>query len=227
MAIDIKKIRENYSRLDDSKLESIAKFETASLSSEVQLILIEEIKRRGLDENLLSAIEVQSKGLSDEELLEITNRIKSLSCPVCGKANKGLMGGIIRRVRGYAVVCLYECKTIIACQTCIDLERDHQLIMNSLLGWWGIPLGLFRTPQVIVNHFIDNRKKETISTQILSDFVGENIGELITHLENEQELIEVINHMNSIHPRTYFTKFKRTDTTLRSWPYSMSDKVYR
>jgi hypothetical protein len=197
--MDLKQIKLHYSKMDNAKLERIAKFEINSIQPEVRPIIIAEIKKRGLDENLLAGIEAQTKEITDENLLELIDKIIGLDCPNCGKSNSGLTGGIIRKVRSYLVLTQYEKKTMIACPSCLAGERKKQLIKNSILGWWGIPWGLFfRTPQAIINHFLDNRKYQEISESILRDFATQNIGELKTNWENEDELIEFIRHCNNV-----------------------------
>jgi hypothetical protein len=198
MAIDLEQIRNHYSKMDNSKLERIAKFEVASLQPEVQPIVIAEIKKRGLDENLLTGIEAQTKEFSEEEIYAFRDKVKELDCPNCGKANQGLVGGIIRKVRSYLIMTKYETRPMIACQSCVEVERKNQLIKNSLLGWWGFPWGLlYRTPQAIINHFRDNGKKEKISESILIEFAMQNIGELKTNWENEDKLVDYLNYENN------------------------------
>jgi len=199
MAIDLEQIRNHYSKMDDSKLERIAKFEIASLQPEVKPIVIAEIQKRGLDENLLTGIEAQTKELSEEEVYELRDKVKGLDCPNCGKSNKGLVGGIIRKVRSYLIITQYETRPMIACKECVESERKNQLIKNSLLGWWGFPWGFFyRTPQAIINHFRDNGKREEISESILIEFAVQNIGELKTNWENEDEIVNFIHHQNTV-----------------------------
>lgn len=198
MEIDLEQIRNNYAKMDDSKLERIAKFEIASLRPEVQPIVIEEIKKRGLDENLLSGIEAQTKELTEEEIYELVDKVKGLNCPNCGESNQGLAGGTIRKVRSFIIFTTYEKRPMIACRACVEKERKNQLIKNSLLGWWGIPWGFFyRTPQAIINHFRDNGKREEISESILIDFAARNIGELKTNWDNEDIIVDFINNHNT------------------------------
>lgn len=197
MALDLEQIKKHYSEMDNSKLERIAKFEMASLNPEVHSIVIAEIQKRGFDEALLEGIEAQIKTLTTEEIYELTDKIKGLDCPSCGKSNQGLVGGIIRKVRSYVIITQYEIRPIIACAACVEAERKNQLIKNSLLGWWGFPSGLFRTPQAIINHFMDNGKKDKISKSVLSDFVVQNVGELKTNWENEHKIVAFINHQNN------------------------------
>jgi hypothetical protein len=199
MALDLEQIRKHYSEMDNSKLERIAKFEIASLNPEVHPIVIAEIQKRGFDEALITGIEAQTKTLTSEEIYELIAKIKGLDCPSCEKSNQGLVGGIIRKVRSYVIITQYEIRPIIACTTCVEAERKNQLIKNSLFGWWGFPSGLlFRTPQAIINHFIDNGKKDEISKSVLSDFAVQNVGELKTNWENEDRLVAFINHQNNV-----------------------------
>lgn len=199
MAIDLEQIRNHYSNMDDSKLERIAKFEVASLHPEVQPIIIAEIKKRGLDENLLIGIKAQTKKLSEKEIHELRDKVKGLDCPSCGKPNQELVGGIIRKVRSYVLVTHYEKRPMIACKSCLEKERKSQLIKNSLFGWWGFPWGFFyRTPQAIINHFRDNGKEEEISESILIEFAIQNAGELKTNWDDEDKLVDFINHQNTV-----------------------------
>lgn len=199
MQIDLEQIKNHYSKMDDTKLERIAKFEIASLQPEVQPIVIAEIKKRGLDENLLTGIEAQTKELSEEEVYELRDKVKELDCPKCGKSNQGLVGGIVRKVRSYLIITQYETRPMIACKSCVEEERKSQLIKNSLLGWWGFPWFFFyRTPQAIIGHFRDNGKREEISESILIEFAVQNIGELKTNWDNEDKLVDFIHHQNTV-----------------------------
>ena len=197
MSFDLEYIKENYSKMEDFKLERIAKYEASLLRPEVLPILISEIKKRGLNENLIQGINSQVKELSTKEINGVITKIKGLSCPICENTSQELNGGIIRKVRSYLILTQYEKKAIISCNTCLDKERKNQLIKNSLLGWCGLPWGLIRTPISIINHFRDNLKKEEISEAILNEFIKKNIGELKTNWEDEKNLSDFIKHINN------------------------------
>jgi len=198
MAIDLEQVRNHYSQMDDSRLERIAKYDIASLEPEVEEIVIAELKKRNFDESILSGIAAQTKEYDDEEIEELLDKVKSLACPKCGTQDKDLVGGIVRKVRGYIIMTKYERRPLIACRPCIEEERKSQLIKNSLFGWWGIPWGLlYNTPHAIINHFRDNRIKEELSESILLDFVGQNIGELKTNWMNQDYLTDFIHHQNT------------------------------
>ncbi len=198
MEVNLDKIRENYAQMSDLKLERIAKSDIASLHPDVVPIVKEEIKKRGLDENLYRGIEAQTTEFTEEQVYAMRDKIKSLSCPKCGEHKDDLYGGIIRKVRSYIVFTSYQTKSLIACRSCVEGERKAQLIKNSLLGWWGFPWGLFiHTPHSIINHFLDLRKREETSEALLIGFALENIGELTTNWEDEDALVEFIHHHNN------------------------------
>lgn len=198
MPIDLEQVKNHYAKMDNARLENIAKFEMALLEPAVQQIVIAEIKRRGLDENLLVGIEAQTKELSEAEVYALRDKIKGLACPSCGQPNQGLMGGMVRKVRSFLIITQYEQRPMIACPACVEAERKSQLIKNSLLGWWGFPWGLlYRTPQAIINHFRDNGKKEEISEGILIQFAVENIGELKTNWDKADKLVNFIRRQNN------------------------------
>lgn len=194
--MNVEQIKKNYAQMDDWTLERIAKFEVASLLPEVQEIIIAEIKKRGLDANLLSGVQAQKQQLTVIELYESVNKIRGLDCPICGLSGQELVGGVIRKVRSYLFFSQHEERPLIACRSCVDKEQKSQLIKNGLLGWWAFPAGLVKTPLVIFYHFRDIKKKNTISETILKEFVLHNIGELKTNWDKEENLVDFIDLKN-------------------------------
>ncbi len=88
---------------------------------------------------------------------------------------------------------------MIACPDCLAKERKNQLIKNALLGWWGVPWGLFyRTPQAIIGHFKDNANKLVISEAVLNQYITENIGVIKANMANKAKLIENIRRWNKL-----------------------------
>ncbi len=198
MGLDLEQIKENYANFEDYKLEHLAKNEAGSLEPEVIPILMAEIKKRGLDSNLEKGIEAQTKALTESEVLELKNKVVGLKCPMCGQKDKPLMGSLIRSVKSFVVFTNYKKTPIITCQECADKKKKSALISTIILGWWGIPWGLVRTPQTIINYFADKSKVEEISESILTGFAIENIGEIKTNWNNEDELVEFIDHQNRL-----------------------------
>ncbi len=76
MAIDLEQIKQNYSVFEDYKIEHLAKNEAGSLEPEVIPILVDEIKKRNLDVDLIKGIEAQTKELTEKEIQEIKLKIE-------------------------------------------------------------------------------------------------------------------------------------------------------
>lgn len=196
MTIDLEQIKINYSKFDDFKLEYLAKNEVGSLEPEVISILIAEIKKRGLDLNLEKGIEAQSKELTENELNEIINKIVNLTCPECGQRNTPLVGSWIRTVKSLIILTSYKKVPIITCNSCAEKKKKNAMLSTALLGWWGVPFGLLRTPIALIQTLTDNKKREEISDGILTRFAIENIGEIKTNWDKEDELVEFLGHVN-------------------------------
>lgn len=196
MAIDIEQIKKNYANFEDYKIEHLAKNEAAGLEPDVIPILIEEIKKRGLDPNLIKGIEAQTKELTESELTELKSKIANLPCPDCGAKNTPLIGTLIRTVKSFIVLTSYKKVPVITCETCANKRRKNAMITTFLLGWWGIPFGIFRTPIALIQTLIDKNKRIEISDGILTVFAVESIGEIKTNWDKEAELVDFIRHVN-------------------------------
>jgi len=77
--MDIEQIKKNYENFDDSKIEILAKNEAGSLEPEVIPILVNEIKKRNLDIDLIKGIESQTKELTEKEIQETKLKLESLT----------------------------------------------------------------------------------------------------------------------------------------------------
>lgn len=196
MAIDIEQIKKNYANFEDYKIEHLAKNEVAGLEPDVIPILIEEIKKRGLDPNLIKGIEAQTKELTESELTELKSKIANLPCPDCGAKNTPLIGTLIRTVKSFIVLTSYKKVPVITCETCANKRRKNAMITTFLLGWWGIPFGIFRTPIALIQTLFDKNKRVEISDGILTVFAVESIGEIKTNWDKEAELVDFIRHVN-------------------------------
>lgn len=196
MEIDLEQIKHNYSEFKDYKIEHLAKNEAGGLEPEVIPILIAEINKRGLDPALIKGIEAQIKELTESELHELKSKIVNLTCPECGQKNTPLIGSLIRTVKSFLIITSYKKVPVITCKSCSDEKRKNAMVSTALLGWWGIPFGLFRTPMALIATFTDNNKREEISDEIITLFAIENIGQIRTSWEKDDELVEFIGHVN-------------------------------
>ncbi|MPM24413.1 hypothetical protein SDC9_70895 [bioreactor metagenome] len=196
--MNLEQIKQNYSEFEDYKIEFIAKNEAGGLEPEVIPILINEINKRGLNPDLIKGIEAQTKELTDSEINELKSKIANLTCPECGHKNGQLVGSIIRTVKSFILLTSYKKVPVITCKTCAEKKRKNAIISTALLGWWGIPFGLFRTPIALIATLKDKDKAEEISESIITRFAIGNIGEIRTNWDKDEKLVELIRHLNNL-----------------------------
>ncbi|MDR0438048.1 MAG: hypothetical protein LBH22_07100 [Bacteroidales bacterium] len=67
-----------------------------------------------------------------------------------------------------------------------------------LFGWWGIPFGIFRTPIALIASLNDSKNRDEISEEIIISFAINNVGELRTNWDRENDLVEFIKHWNKL-----------------------------
>lgn len=197
MPLDLQKIKKNYSEFEDYRIEHLAKNEVAGLNPDVIPILIEEIEKRGLNLDLIKGIEAQLSDLTESEVLELKNIIVNLPCPECGLRHNPLIGTIVRTVKSFILFTSYKKIHVISCTSCADKKVRNAMISTAILGWWGIPFGVFRTPMALISTWIDNNKREKISDQVITIFIYENKGELKSNWRKENELVDYIRHVNN------------------------------
>ncbi len=194
--MDLQQVKERYAKMKDAELQHLAKYEIHQLRPEVVEYVKEEITKRGLDSRLTEVVDNQLRELSNEEIEQYIQTIQSLPCPKCTLQFERLNASLIHKIRSFIFMTNYESKIYIACDTCISKEKNKQLLLNSLLGWWGFPWGLIKTPVFITKHFTENAKRENFGKTILTEFVQDNASELYLRKDNTAELQYFIKRIN-------------------------------
>ena len=197
--MDLPEIKAYYANMESYKLAAIAKTQISNLPPDVQSMVKEEVSKRGLGEGLLSAIAIQQVTVTPEWIAETKQAIRALPCPDCGQRGRSLVGVHIRKVRGLIFLTDYVRGAVIACPECAKDLRRKELFKNAMLGWWGFPWGLVRTPQAIIGHYTDQNRLGEISEAILTDFETQNSGELHTRRGDEGRLLDFIRHTNRLY----------------------------
>ena len=196
MPVDIELVRGHYSRMHDDQLMRIAKYEMESLDAEVRPVVWDEVEKRGLTDEVLGVVQALQVPLGPAETEELVDRIRKLACPECGRSGLGLTAGWIRVVRSYVFITQNDRYTLIACQECLRSAQKRQFRLNVLLGWWGFPMGVVRTPMAIAGHYEDQNRPERADREIMAEFVIQNVGEIRAHLDDEPWLVEHIQFEN-------------------------------
>jgi hypothetical protein len=198
MQAPIEELRKNYKRLSDDVLIKIATTEAAGLRPEAIQVIHEEIRNRRLSEGLIGGMEIQTKELSEVELLAYCELIRQQACPVCNSSSQKLNAIITYTVIGYVILTGSEDKLIIACPNCLEKKRKDAMRKTAFFGWWGFPKGFFYTISALLNN--KKMSKQTHLTEpsdYLKHFVLNNIGKIETNKRNADQLFALISKADS------------------------------
>lgn len=81
----------------------------------------------------------------------------------------------------------------IACPQCLDKKNNIALITSALLGWWGIPWGILRTPTYLYRNIKAKSHNHMDSpNETLLSFTLSNIGEIETYGDDKSKMNKLI-----------------------------------
>ena len=191
--LDISYIKEIYERMTDSELTYKITRDGRGISPEVQLVVTEEVERRGLDPQILRALNAQNKDYTTTEIDSYCEIIRDLHCPKCGGSQDRLNGSIVYEAMSFIIFTQYSRKILIACPSCLGKSSDTALIKTIILGWWGIPWGPIRTIQSIIKN-VKGRKYHIMSepNDYLRSFTAHKIGVIEVYKDNKEKLQQLI-----------------------------------
>lgn len=197
--IDIEYVQKTYERMTDDELIHVATQDAYGLTPEAMEVVKTEIKKRGLDENIAKGVEAQNKIHSIEEIDAYCDVLSKLSCPICGSATERLNGTMTGEVMSFVFFTWYKKKVKVGCPHCLDKANENALITTAVLGWWGFPWGLVRTPQAILLNIKSKRTNHAYEhNKYLRTFVLSIIGELETYKEDKERLSKIIARQNDL-----------------------------
>ena len=193
MELDIDNIAEYYTQMSDQELVRVSIQDARGLRPEVFEIIEKEIKKRNLNPDLLKGAIAQNKEYTIEELERYADKLRTLPCPNCGQTEQKLNGTIAHSVMSFLIFTTYKAVPFIACPTCLDKKNNSAMISTVLLGWWGIPWGLLKTPVYIYRN-IKAKKQNHIdnSNDTMLTFTLSNIGEIETYGEENTKMTKLI-----------------------------------
>jgi predicted nucleic-acid-binding Zn-ribbon protein len=197
--IDIQFVQETYQRMTDEELIRIATQDAYGLTPEAMEVVKAEIRKRGLDENISKAVDAQNKTYTTAEIDVYCDIISNLSCPSCGNTSNRLNATMTGEVISFVFFTQYRKKIKVACPDCLDKANNNALLKSAVLGWWGIPWGIIRTPQAIAVN-LKNKRTNHLDTHndFLRGFALGNIGEIETYKHNKERLLQIIARKNGL-----------------------------
>ena len=193
---DLKDIADYYSKKTDSEIIYIATENARGLRPGVLEIIENEIIKRNLNPNILDGAKAQNRQYTLDEITELSQRIRSLPCPMCGNKTAKLNGTVMHTVKSFIVFSTFRKESIIACPDCLDKKNQESIFSTALLGWWGFPSGFLKTPFYIYYN-IKSKKQNRISepNEALLGFTLQNIGEIETYKEDAEKLKRIIKYV--------------------------------
>jgi hypothetical protein len=197
MKLIIDELRENYKGFSDDKLIRIATTDVSGLRSEAIQALKEEIKSRGLSDGLIDGIQVQTKGISDDELLAYCELLRRRVCPVCNSSSTKLNATLTATVVSYIIITSSEEKLVVACPNCLDKANMDANIKTALFGWWGFPLGIYRTIKALLhNRKMKSQTRLAEPNDYFKGFVIGQIGTIEANKTNNDRLQLLVKNLN-------------------------------
>lgn len=184
-------VREHYRRMTDSELKHILTDDGAGLTPQARRIAREEAQHRGFDQDLLQSLDDQA--MPEAEVMELCAIIQQLPCPHCGATDARLNATIAHETLSFLVVTRYTAKPFIACPACLDKRIMEANTMTALVGWWGIPWGLIRTPQSLYRNVRNKRQHRADgANETLTGFVQANAGRLKMYKSDPELLGRIV-----------------------------------
>lgn len=191
--LEINEIAEYYAGRSDAELERIATSDSQGLKPEVYKIIQMEIEKRGMNPGLLRGIAAQQKKYTLQEIESVAQLLQRLPCPSCGQETKKLNAIMVHKVTSFLVITSSTRKHFIACPNCLNRKNNDAIVSTLLLGWWGFPWGLLKTPLYIYRNL---RERKWIHgeepNEILKAFTFIHIGKIESFLEDKDRLREII-----------------------------------
>lgn len=137
--------------------------------------------------------ETTPKQYTIEDIQNYADLVRQLPCPVCQRTTQPLNGSVISIVRSFLVLTYSRKKPIIACPDCLNKKNNLAIASTALLGWWGFPWGLIKTPQYIYqNVMAKKRNKSSQPNDVLLSLTLMNAHDIEVNKHNTEKLKEII-----------------------------------
>jgi len=196
MVPNLEQLRKNYEQFDDKKLLRIASEEAVGLRPEALELLKQEIARRGLTTDAVKAADVLTKEVSAAELAGYVETLRNLPCPICGNTDEKLNATIVSNVMSFIVFTHQSKELKIACPQCLNKQNNNAMIKTALLGWWGIPFGLIRTPAALMFNARQKAQNDLPeANDLFKSFVYGRLGRIEVNKNNPEGLQDIITHI--------------------------------
>lgn len=191
--MDLNKIKDNYRKMTDEEIVRMITNNSEGLMDEVYPIIENEIIKRNLNPDLINALYSHNKSYSLDQIEAYANILRALACPICHDRTHPLNGTEVYFIKSLIFFTITDSKTIIACPECLNQANRKAFFNNLLLGWWGLPFGLIKTPQYLYkNYKSENQNGLPFANKTLLNFTLLNIKSIEAFQGNTDELNRLI-----------------------------------
>jgi len=153
----------------------------------------EEARRRGFGAELIQRFDEKNHAFLPSEIEGLCHLIRRLPCPHCGTSGKRLNGTLVMETMSFLIITRHSKKLMIGCADCLDKRMMEANTMSALIGWWGVPWGLIRTPQTLISNIRHKRGHRLVeASEKLLDFVHLNAALLDRHKSDPEKLSQMI-----------------------------------
>lgn len=191
--MELREIEKNYERMSDNRLIEVITTNAQGIQPEVVSIIENEIKKRNLDPDLLNSLIAQNEQHSIEDIYHYAELLRNCPCPICNNTRDKLNGTIYHSIKSIIVMSITETRWVIACPDCLDKQNRKAIVSCSLLGWWGIPWGILKTPVYIYRNLkVKGENRISDPNGPLISFTADNIGQIKAFENNPEKLKNVI-----------------------------------
>lgn len=191
--MDLSEIEKNYERMSDSRLIEVITTNAQGILPEVISIIENEVKKRNLDPDLINCLIAQNEQHSIEDIYYYAELLRNCPCPICNNTRDKLNGTIYHSIKSILVTTITETRWIIACPDCLDKQIRKAIVSCSLLGWWGIPWGILKTPVYIYRNLkVKEENRISDPNGSLLSFTADNIVQIKAFENNPEKLKNII-----------------------------------
>ena len=190
--MDINSIKNYYSGISDEKLIHHATHDIQGLTPEAQIVIKEEINKRGLNE-LLEGSKIDLTKLSQDEFQVYVDIIRNLQCPNCKSKDEKLNAILVSKVISAIFFTNSEEEIKIACPECLNKYLEKADASTAAKGFFALPWGIVKSTQALSSN--DNMRKllsKNDPTQFLRGFVYQNIRYIESFKNNKEKLYKLI-----------------------------------
>lgn len=135
----------------------------------------------------------QNKEYSATEISQYAELLRGLPCPICRSSEQKINATIAYLAKSFILFTLSRKEPVVACPSCLDKKNLQAFLCTLLLGWWGIPWGIFKTPVYLFKNLAArSQNHHTEPNRTLLAYTATNIRHIETYHDDRENLARLI-----------------------------------